>query len=131
MFEQLRNYVFSLYERPLLRNWFYTLAFAIFVPVGFRFALLAWEFGGEYDKLMAVIAGLAVGITTLVTLLRIWAVPPSQTIPFVDEVEPHGRGAEYKIDASEILAAIKASSARNRQFAQGARALGSPRGFPR
>jgi hypothetical protein len=129
MFKQLRNYVFSLYERPLLRNWFYTLAFAIFVPVGLRFALLAWDFGGEYDRVMAVIAGLAVGITTVVTLLRIWAVPPSQTVPMIAAPKPH-EDSPRKVDGSEILAAIRASSARNRQFAQGARALGSSRGFP-
>ena len=129
MFTQLRNYVFSLYERPLLRNWFYTLAFAIFVPVGLRFALLAWDFGGDYDKIMAVIAGLAVGITTVVTLLRIWAVPPSQTVPVIDDVPKPHEDSPRKVDASEILAAVRASSARNRQFAQGARALGSSRGL--
>ena len=129
MFTRLRNYVFSLYERPLLRNWFYTLAFAIFVPVGFRFALLAWDFGGDYDKIMAVIAGFAVGITTVVTLLRIWAVPPSQTVPVSDNVPAPHEDSPKKVDASEILAAVRANSARNRQFAQGARALGSSRGF--
>ena len=30
--------VFRLYERPRLRNWFYTVAFGIFVPIGYRFA---------------------------------------------------------------------------------------------
>ena len=127
MFKRLQHYVFSLYERPLLRNWFYTFAFAIFVPVGFRFALLAWEFGGEYDKWMAVIAGLAVGTTTVVTLLRIWTVPPSQTVPVIDNPRSQGESTEVKVGAAEILAALRSSSARNRQFAQGARALGSPR----
>jgi hypothetical protein len=127
MFTYIRKVVFSLYERPLLRNWFYTFAFAVFVPVGFRFALLAWEFGGEFDRLMAVIAGVAVGGTTVVTLLRIWAVPPRQTITQELAPEKHDYRAELKPDASAIVAMVKARSAQNRQIAQGAKALGSAR----
>lgn len=127
MFTYVREIVFSLYERPLLRNCFYTLAFAVFVPVGLRFALLAWEFGGEFDKLLAVIAGVAVGSTTVVTLLRIWAVPPRQTIAQDATPQKHDSTSEPKPDASEIVAMVKACSARNRQIAQGARALGSVR----
>jgi hypothetical protein len=33
-------FVFRFYEIRELRNWFYTVAFAIFVPVGYRFAEL-------------------------------------------------------------------------------------------
>jgi hypothetical protein len=131
MFERLRNYIFTLYERPLLRNWFYTLAFAISVPVGLRLAFLAWEVGGDFDRLMTVVAGLAVGITTVVTLVRIWAVPPRQTLVPAAVPKPQDHQAEYKADASEIIAAIKACSARNRLIAQGARALGSPRTWRR
>jgi len=127
MFNRIQKLIFSLYERPLLRNWFYTVAFGLFVPVGLRFAMLAWEFGGEYDRFMAVIAGVAVGVTTIVTLLRIWAVPPSKTVIPIQASAPLKQQAEAKPDAAEILAALRASSARNRQIAQGARALGSIR----
>jgi hypothetical protein len=131
MFTYIQKVIFSLYERPLLRNWFYTFAFAVFVPVGLRFALLAWEFGGEYDRVMAVIAGLAVGCTTVVTLLRIWSVPPLQTIVQDPVLEKHELHAESRLDASEVVAMSRAYSARNRQMARGAKALGSPRTWRR
>jgi hypothetical protein len=131
MFNYTRQVIFSLYEKQLLRNWFYTFAFAIFVPVGFRFALLAWEFGGEFDKTLAVIAGIAVGVTTVVTLVRIWAVPPRKTIEPDTVAEPHADIPDQKPDAAEILAMINACSARNRYIAHGAQALGAPRRLPR
>jgi hypothetical protein len=127
MLDTIRKLIFSLYEKPLLRNWFYTLAFGIFVPVGCRFAVLAWRFGGDVDRLLTLIAGFAVGITTVVTLLRIWAVPPRRTLDHDAASEPPHPSAELKPDAGEILAMMRASSARNRQIAQGARALGSSR----
>jgi hypothetical protein len=130
MLKTVRNYIFALYERPLLRNWFYTLAFAIFVPVGCRFALLAWDFGSKFDRGMTVVAGLAVGITTIVTLVRIWSVPPSKTIVHIDHSERH-HVEDLRPLASEMVAVAKAYSARNRQIAQGARALGSPRALRR
>ena len=126
MFHRIRKYVFSLYERRLLRNWSYTFAFAIFVPVGCRFAILAWKFGGDFDRVMTVVAGIAVGITAAVTLLRIWVVPPRKTMLPVPE-GLHAAMQEMKPDGSEIIAALKAYSARNRQIAMGARALGLPR----
>lgn len=131
MFKHTREVVFSLYERPVLRNWFYTLAFAVFVPVGLRFAILAWRFGGDVDRLLTIIAGMTIGITTAVTLLRIWTVPPRRTVPRNPEHELHGSSGEIAPTAGQIMAAVRGYSARNLQMAQGARALGAPRRLPR
>jgi hypothetical protein len=125
MFTSLRKLVFSLYERPLIRNWFYTFAFAIFVPVGLRFAILAWNFGGDVDRLLTIIGGITVGATAAITLLRIWSVPPSKTA--VNEPESGHRLADVIPNASEMLAAAQGYSSLNRRMAMGARALGSPR----
>ncbi len=120
-----REYIFRLYEQPRLRNWFYTLAFAIFVPVGFRFATLAWEFGDWFDKPLAVIAGAFIGATAFVTLLRIWKVPPRRTVP--------SPGPEPKFEATKTLKSSNVYStarylaARNRQMARDAASLGSTR----
>ena len=127
MFERIRTHLFSLYEQKSLRNWAYTFAFAIFVPVGFRFALLAWDYGNEYDRVMAIVAGLAVGATAAITLLRIWAVPPKQTVVGKPEVRVAVTHVESRIDAAELIGAARACSMRNRQMAKGARALGTPR----
>lgn len=127
MVEFIQKYVFSLYEKRLFRNWFYTLAFGIFVPVGCRFATLAWKFGGDFDRVMTVIAGLTVGITTVVTLLRIWAVPPTKTMVCDVEKSLSTEAGDSKPDGAEITAALRAYSRRNRQIALGARALGLPR----
>ena len=105
-----------------------TFAFAIFVPVGCRFALLAWRFGRPFDKLMTIVGGVVVGITTVVTLLRIWAVALRQTVNHgPDPGREHVR-ADLRPSAEEILMAIKRSSARSREIA---RALGSARGSHR
>lgn len=127
MLRYIRRTVFSLYERPVLRNWFYTFAFAIFVPVGCRFAILAWRFGGPFDKVMTIIGGVVVGITTAVTLLRIWAVPPRQTVSRGSGPGGEERHVDMRPSAQEILTAVRGSSARNRELARGARALGSTR----
>jgi len=120
---QLRELIFRLFERRALRDWFYTVAFIIFVPVGLRFAILAWQFGDWFDKPLAVIAGLFIGITAIVTLLRFWQVPPtpvtSEVTPAVQELEPaHPHAHEY-IDA------VRHRAAANRAMASGAGALGS------
>jgi hypothetical protein len=130
MFKDLRHYVFALYEHRLLRNWFYTLAFGIFVPVGGRLAYLAWEAGNDFDRFMTIIAGLAAGITAVVTLMRIWAVPPRKTVPQPTEMEHH-ETVDLRPRAAELLALSRARAARNWQIARGARALGSPRTFRR
>ena len=101
MFKYIRRTVFSLYEQPVLRNWFYTFAFAIFVPVGCRFAFLAWRFGEPFDKLMTIVGGVVVGITTVVTLLRIWAVPPRQTVNHSSDSGREEVRADLRPDAAD------------------------------
>ena len=127
MLETIQTHLFSLYEKRLLRNWAYTLAFAIVVPVGLRFALLAWDYGNRFDRVMAIVAGLTVGATAAITLLRIWAVPPKQTIVSTPNVATIAPDTHPRVDAAEIIASVRACSMRNRQMALGARALGTPR----
>ena len=127
MFKNIQRAIFSLYERRVLRNWFYTFAFAIFVPVGCRFAILAWRLGSPVDRLMAIVGGAAVAVTTIVTLLRIWVVPPLQTVDCNSLAGCPEPRVYPTPDAAELLQAVKESSARNREIARAARALGSPR----
>jgi hypothetical protein len=56
MVQLVPKLLFTLYEQRHLRNWFYTVAFAIFVPTGFRFAILAWEYGDWFDKPLSILA---------------------------------------------------------------------------
>jgi hypothetical protein len=125
---RLRAFVFRLYEQRRLRDWFYTIAFVIFVPVGYRFATLAWRYGLWVDKPLAVIAGLFIGITTVVTLMRFWHVPPRQIVmeavgaPVPVGSVPARRGAD------EFLAAVRGRAAWNRSMASSAGVLGSTTG---
>lgn len=80
MTRPFRKFVFSFNEQDKLRKWSYTLAFAIAVLTGLRFAILAWEYGDWFDKPLSIIAGVSIGITVVVTLLRIWVVPQTQTL---------------------------------------------------
>jgi hypothetical protein len=123
--QQLRTFVFGLYEQPRIRNWFYTIAFAIFVPTGFRFATLAWEFGDWFDRPLAVIAGAFIGLTALVTLLRIWNVEPRKTVAAIPEEVPQLTEVKPPMD---MLAAARRQAAQNRQYARDAASLGSTRG---
>ncbi len=127
MSQTFRNLIFSWYERDRLRKWAYTLAFAISVPTGFRFAVLAWEYGDWFDKPLSVVAGLAIGITAMVTLLRVWTVPPMRTVP--DE-EHHAAPAAPRMppSGSRIHDDAVRQAARNREIARGAAALGSTHG---
>ena len=120
---RVQVFVFRLYEKRELRNWFYTIAFAIFVPVGYRFADLAWRNGSWYDKPLAVIGGLFIGLATIVTLMRIWRVPPRQVVTPVAEspaVEPRTSSV-----ADQMIAMMRSRAAHNRDLALGAAALGS------
>ena len=128
MLQHIQKKVFSLYERPVLRNWFYTFAFAIFVPVGCRFAILAWRFGQPFDRLMTIVGGIAVGVTTVVTLLRIWAVPPRRTVTQYSHPEHEDIHVDIRPNAGELLQTVRGNSARSREIARSARALGSTRG---
>jgi hypothetical protein len=122
--------VFRLCEQRQLRNWFYIAAFAIIVPAGYLFAGLAWRYGSWryviwYDKLVAVIAGLFIGIATVVTLFRIWHVPPKKVVTpaAAMPVTP----PEYSL-ADELMAATRRRAAQNRDLASHAAALGSSMG---
>ena len=116
-------FVFRFYEQRELRNWFYTVAFAIFVPVGYHFADLAWRYGSWYDKPLAVIAGLFIGLATIVTLMRIWRVPPKQVVtPIVES--PAAVPPSIPV-ADDIVAVIRSRAAHNRDLALYASALGS------
>lgn len=129
MSPSFHNVVFLFYEQRRLRNWFYTLAFAIFVPTGFRFATLAWEYGDWFDKPLSIFAGLLIGVITVVTLLRIWSVPPLQTIEAKAGMEPAKADAPPP-SASQIYAAARQQAAQNREVSRGAAALGSTHGWP-
>jgi hypothetical protein len=124
MISRFREYVFSLYEQPRLRNWFYTLAFAIAVPTGFRFATLAWEYGDWFDKPLAVVAGAFIGATAVVTLLRIWKVPPRKTVTAAAEPDAV---SDQNLTHPDVVARVKYLAARNRQLARDAASLGSTR----
>lgn len=125
--QRLRTFIFRLFEQRRLRDWFYTVAFLIFVPVGFRFASLAWRYGSWVDKPLAVIAGLFIGVTTVVTLVRFWHVPPQQIVtmpPLQPTAPPPPRGSL----ADELMAAARRRAAENRAMASGAGSLGSTMG---
>jgi hypothetical protein len=117
--------VFRLYEQRDLRNWFYTISFAIFVPIGYRFADLAWRYGSWIDKPLAVIAGIAIGIATVVTLMRIWHVPPKQTLPPDAPVPVALEPQAVNRTADHMLGAARSRAAQNRDLALHAAALGS------
>ena len=116
--------VFRLYERPRLRNWFYTVAFGIFVPIGYRFAALAWRYGAPIDRPLAIIAGIFIGIATVVTLMRIWHVPPRR---IVTRAEPETVVLQKRVNqvADDLMAATRGRAAYNRDLAKHAAALGS------
>ena len=120
--QRLRTLIFGLYEQPRIRNWFYTIAFAIFVPTGFRFATLAWEFGDWFDRPLAVIAGTFIGLTAFVTLLRVWHVAPLKTVAAIPADEPHAIAVDPPLD---VLSAARSQAARNREYARDAASLGS------
>lgn len=123
----LRMLIFRLFERRRLRDWFYTVAFVIFVPVGLRFALLAWEFGSWFDKPLAVIAGGFIGVTTVVTLLRFWHVAPRQ-VATQPAPQPVPAPKPVLSMADSLMIAAQRRAAENRALARGARALGSTMG---
>lgn len=129
MTQPFQKFVFTFYEQPRLRNWFYTLAFAVFVPTGLRFGMLAWEYGDWFDKPLSILAGLIIGVTAVVTLWRVWVVPPRRTMQRpVRNLAPETEAAP--VNASELHAAALYLAARNREIARGAAALGSTRGWP-
>jgi len=65
----------------------------------------------------------------MVTLLRIWTVPPQQTIEATVECE-HIKTDASPPSASQIYAAARRQAAQNREVSRGAAALGSTHGWP-
>lgn len=127
---RLRMLIFRLYEHRRLRNWFYSVAFLVFVSVGCRFATLAWRFGSWVDRPLTVIAGIFIGITTLVTLMRFWHVPPRRiATPAVPPPTAAPKLANFL--ANEFVAAARHRAAENRALASDAAALGSTMGKAR
>jgi hypothetical protein len=124
---RVQLFIFRLYEKRQLRNWFYTAAFAIFVPAGYHFAELAWRYGSWYDRPLAVIAGLFIGIATVVTLLRIWHVPPKQVVTPAPPLPAVTPPPAYSL-ADEVMATMRRRAAQNRDLASHAAALGSSMG---
>ena len=120
--------VFRLYERRSLRNWFYTVSFAIFVPIGYRFADLAWRYGSWIDKPLAVLAGIAIGLATVVTLMRIWRVPPRQTVAPAEPEPVAVVPQPTNTLADDMIGAVRSRAAQNRDMAMHAAALGSSSG---
>lgn len=124
MLRGIRNYVFRLYEQTVLRNWFYTLSFAIIVPTGCRFAIVAWQYGEWFDKPLAVLAGTLIGVTSLVTLLRVWEVPPQQTTTIQAVSHPYTH-VDPEVMHINRMSESKRLSAMNRRIAREAAALGT------
>ncbi len=91
--------------------------------------MLAWEFGDWFDKPLSIFAGLMIGSTAVVTLLRLWTVPPRQTLAAAAGMEP-AEPAVPVLNASQMYAAAKWQAAHNRQIARGAAALGPSSRWP-
>jgi hypothetical protein len=125
MVSSVRSVVFRFYEQTLVRNWFYTLAFSVFVPTGCRFAYIAWRFGAWFDRPLAVIAGTIIGVTSVVTLLRVWEVPPQQTTAPAEQQEE--RLLPARAIVRDVLSESRRQSATNWQIARDAATLGSTR----
>jgi hypothetical protein len=121
---QLRQLIFRLFERRRLRDWFYTISFVIFVPVGLRFAMLAWRYGSWEDRPLAVIAGMFIGVTAMVTLLRFWHVAPVQ-VATGGMALPAYKAEMPQPHAEEYIEAVRHRAAANRAIAHDAGALGS------
>lgn len=126
----VQTVVFQFFERRRLRDWFYTVAFIIFVPVGYRFAELAWRYGAWFDRPLAVIAGGFVGITTIVTLTRFWHVSPKQlvTTGVPEAAEPSHPEDSLADQYDQYMVAARRRAAINRDIARGAAVLGSTTG---
>jgi hypothetical protein len=85
---------------------------------------LAWRYGAPIDKPLAIIAGIFIGIAAIVTLMRIWHVPPRQ---IVTRAEPEPVVAQKPVNhvADDLMAAARGRAAYNRDLAKYAAALGS------
>jgi hypothetical protein len=121
---RIRTFVLRLYEQCQLRNWFYTVACANFVPVGYRFATLARQYGCCVDKPLAGVSGVLIGITKVV---RVQHVPPRPTTP--PDTPPTAAAPQpAHFLANELMAAARRRAAENWAMARDAAALSSTTG---
>ena len=124
----MRGKIFRFWENRKARNWGLTIGFMLVVPVGARFAGFAWRYGNVADQVAVLVAGTVIGLISTVVLVRIWQVPPVKTMPGDDHrtVElPHRPPAGPDFLAAGRLALSR--SARNKNFARDAAALGPKR----
>jgi hypothetical protein len=73
---------------------------------------------------LAVIAGLLIGLATIVTLMRIWRVPPKASGHADRGISGAAEPPSNPV-ADDIVAAMRSRAAHNRDLAQYAAALGS------
>lgn len=130
MSQSVQRPIFTLYEQWRIRNWSYAVAFAIFVPTGLRFAILAWKYGDWFDKPLSVIAGAVIGVIAGIMLLRVRPEPPQKTATAAAGPAIADAPAAAIPNASGLIAAARGQAAQNRRIAREAAALGSSRGWP-
>ena len=123
--------IFRFWENRKARNWGLTIGFLLVVTIGGRFASLAWRYGGAFDQVAVVLAGGMIGVISTVVLLRIWLIPPMQTLPseeprVVPIVRHTPAGPEF-VAASELA---HRRGARIRRLARDAAALGPVKRAP-
>jgi hypothetical protein len=90
-----------------------------------RFALVAWEYGAWFDKPLTILGGTIIGLTSVMTVLRVWDVPPVQTMQFAAESDSDAALHELTV-AGELIADVRAQALRNRMIARDAASLGLP-----
>ncbi len=118
--------VFGFWEHRKARNWGLTLGFVLVLLVGGRFAGFAWTYGTVADQIAVVAAGTVIGMISLVVLLRIWLVPPVQTLP-AEEVHRVPTAQIHQPAGPDFLAASQLAqrrSGRTRRLGKEAAALG-------
>lgn len=123
--DRLVRAVFAFYEQWAFRNWAFTIAFLIVVPVGGRFAYLAWLYGSSFDHFMVITGGGVMGVISCIILLRFWTVGPVQTLATFSR--PEAEELQRKIDVAGYFENVRTKTETNRDLARGAAALGSSR----
>ncbi len=116
----MKKFIFQVWENSKLRNWAYTLAFLLIVPVGGRFSWFAWQHGNGLDRFLVIVTGLVMGALASVTLYRFWQVLPVATSP-EKPVDFPPMSEEF-----DVLSDLDRSNVHNRLIARDAAALGWP-----
>ncbi|HUP04023.1 MAG TPA: hypothetical protein VMU19_08540 [Bryobacteraceae bacterium] len=127
----VRSHVFRFWENRTARNWGLSIGFLLVVPVGARFASIAWKYGNLFDQIAVVVAGGVIGVMSVVVLLRVWLVPPVRTLPdgagAGHHLEPHHLAGPDFLAAGELA---RLRSARNSTLGKEAAALGPVKRAP-